>query len=818
MSTQRVSSVKIPVFDKENYGLWKKKMMLFLQVANPKYLGVLKNGPKIPMVIVAESIENNIVVSAARTYPKDPADYTADEKEDASLDINLQLILVESLDPIMYNHVVNCKDAKHIWETIETINEGTEEVRENRLEILTSEYEHFKSTSGEGISEVFERYNKLINKLNLQGKFYTQKEINRKFLLTLPTHLEHRITAIRESRDMNEVSLERLYGVLKTYELEQIQQKEIYGKGRVVSATTALVAEVPQRVEEKIIQSSGLNQETITAEYGITSPNQSDGDFYSLEELEQLEDESMALIVKRFGKFRFRRNPNFKFKTNVNRFQRGGSSTSNSSRGGYRTGMVDRSKIRCFNCNEMGHFATECKKPRQFKNTFYDVSQKKKSGKAYLAEGKSWDDSKSEDEEVGNLALMAISDNPSSSKPQVTFTDTEMIYHLSGTLDCARRENDRIILQNTALEKEVTELRTVHINQDKLKQEIVILENRVNLYKQLEINLKVIITDLETKVRGYYNSTMKAKEIFNQQAISQTIGIGFDYNEAVGKLSINSPNRVSAKERGIPHVLKGVDKPLFRKSIAEPFNETSIFIQEELRTEDRLAIDAMSSKSVSEDPVKVVFTNETVSDTDKLEQKDNMHNMPKIDISHKACGVVNCMSCAFNVMYAYFNRKHASSDKTAPRQHLNSKKHVKSKTVSVNHLNNMKHAKGKGFSPQQLNPVNNVKSKTASLPKSRMETSVPKPKQKTVKAVYKVKKSVNEKVNVVENKTASSPKRKVKTFPPKPKQKVVKATYKVKCSVSDKTDSVKSDNNVKPDKNQFFKFAGPNQVWVPKKV
>ena len=106
---------------------------------------------------------------------------------------------------------------------------------------------------------------------------------------------------------------------------------------------------------------------------------------------------------------------------------------------------------------------------------------------------------------------MAISDKPSSSKPNVTFTDTEMIYHLSGTLDCARRENDRIILQNTALEKEVKELRTVHINQDKLKEEIVILENRVNLYKQLEINLKEIITNLETKVRGYYNSTVKAK-------------------------------------------------------------------------------------------------------------------------------------------------------------------------------------------------------------------------------------------------------------------------------------------------------------------
>ena len=74
------------------------------------------------------------------------------------------------------------------------------------------------------------------------------------------------------------------------------------------------------------------------------------------------------------------------------------------------------------------------------------------------------------------------------------------------------------------------------------------------------------------------------------------------------------------------------------------------------------------------------------------------------------------------------------------------------------------------------------------------------------------------KVNVVENKTASSPKSRVKTFTPKPKQKFVKATYKVNCSVSEKTDSVKSDNTVKSDKNQFFKFVGPNQVWVPKKV
>lgn len=66
------------------------------------------------------------------------------------------MILVESLDPVMYNHVVNCTSAKKIWDTIEIINEGTKEVRENRLEILTSQYEHFKSNPGERISDFLE--------------------------------------------------------------------------------------------------------------------------------------------------------------------------------------------------------------------------------------------------------------------------------------------------------------------------------------------------------------------------------------------------------------------------------------------------------------------------------------------------------------------------------------------------------------------------------------------------------------------------------------------------------------------------------------
>jgi len=66
--------------------------------------------------------------------------------------------------------------------------------------------------------------------------------------------------------------------------------------------------------------------------------------------------------------------------------------------------MVDRSTIRCFNCNELGYFATECRKPKQARKNSYDSNQKSKSERAYLPKGRSWDDTDSEDEEVGNLA------------------------------------------------------------------------------------------------------------------------------------------------------------------------------------------------------------------------------------------------------------------------------------------------------------------------------------------------------------------------------------------------------------------------------
>ncbi|KAL8125297.1 hypothetical protein AgCh_012834 [Apium graveolens] len=74
MNTQKINSIKIPTFDKANYTLWKKKMLLFIRMANPLYIQIFKNGPFTPMVRVKETTDGDMVI-LAHYAPKDPYEY-----------------------------------------------------------------------------------------------------------------------------------------------------------------------------------------------------------------------------------------------------------------------------------------------------------------------------------------------------------------------------------------------------------------------------------------------------------------------------------------------------------------------------------------------------------------------------------------------------------------------------------------------------------------------------------------------------------------------------------------------------------------------
>ena len=289
MSSQKVGSIKIPPFDKENYSLWKKKMTLFIKAANQLYMGILENGPFVPQKLIPESVTETGERIPQKFVPMESSEFSDTEKDKVALDTSLQLIIVDSLDTAMLNQVINCSSAKHMWDTIELLMEGTTEVKENRLDILTSQYEAFKSLPGENISQVFERYNKLLNDLNLHGKIYSSRELNRKFMLTLPSHLEHKISSIRERDDINEMSIERLYGKLKTHEMEQEQRQIIYRPGTMDSKnttflkTTSLVVRNVDETESRVEKPVSDKQEVVEADCTKSTHGSDDDDFYTME-------------------------------------------------------------------------------------------------------------------------------------------------------------------------------------------------------------------------------------------------------------------------------------------------------------------------------------------------------------------------------------------------------------------------------------------------------------------------------------------------------------------------------------------------------
>lgn len=133
MTTKSTGSIKVPKFDITEYDLWKMKMHLFIKASNPLYMGILQNGPYIPMKSMATSVAADGTRVPQMSTPKDPSEFTDVDKEFVGLDSSLMLILADFADKEMSYQIMNYVSAKHMWDTIELLMEGTTEVQENRL-------------------------------------------------------------------------------------------------------------------------------------------------------------------------------------------------------------------------------------------------------------------------------------------------------------------------------------------------------------------------------------------------------------------------------------------------------------------------------------------------------------------------------------------------------------------------------------------------------------------------------------------------------------------------------------------------------------
>ena len=72
-------------------------------------------------------------------------------------------LLVCGIGPDEFNRVSACESGKEIWDCLKKAHEGTEQVKESKIDMLTSLYENFKMKEGETIHEMFTKLSSITN-------------------------------------------------------------------------------------------------------------------------------------------------------------------------------------------------------------------------------------------------------------------------------------------------------------------------------------------------------------------------------------------------------------------------------------------------------------------------------------------------------------------------------------------------------------------------------------------------------------------------------------------------------------------------------
>nr|GFC37298.1 hypothetical protein [Tanacetum cinerariifolium] len=112
------------------------------------------------------------------------------------------------------------KDAKTLTEAIEKRFVGNKETKKVQKTLLKQQYENFTGSSFKSLDQIYDRLQKLISQLEILRESLSQKDINLKFLRSLPTKWRTHTLIWRNKTDFEDQSLDDLFNSLKIYEAE----------------------------------------------------------------------------------------------------------------------------------------------------------------------------------------------------------------------------------------------------------------------------------------------------------------------------------------------------------------------------------------------------------------------------------------------------------------------------------------------------------------------------------------------------------------------------------------------------------------------
>ena len=136
-----------PLFDGTNYQFWSNRMSIFMRAYDYEMWDVVLDGPH----FLTKTKTGNEALE-----PKLRNEWT--ELEIKKVQVNFKVIntLHCALNPTKFNCISPCKITKEIWDKFKVTHEGTSQVKESKIALLSNQYEMFKIQANESITSWFD--------------------------------------------------------------------------------------------------------------------------------------------------------------------------------------------------------------------------------------------------------------------------------------------------------------------------------------------------------------------------------------------------------------------------------------------------------------------------------------------------------------------------------------------------------------------------------------------------------------------------------------------------------------------------------------
>ncbi|GJU65531.1 putative ribonuclease H-like domain-containing protein, partial [Tanacetum coccineum] len=361
-------------------------------------LPILKLGDDSWVSISQTTEENGIKTSKMST----PA--TAEEKIKKKNDVKARGLLLMALPNEHQLTFSQYPDAKSMFAAIETRFGGNAATKKTQKTLLKQQYENFNATSAESLDSIFNRLQKIVSRLAILVVWMNKPEIET-------------------------MSIDDLYNNFKIVEQKIKKTVGTSSGGQNLAFMTAPSSSSTNDANTAFSQVSAASRSVNTASLQVFTASVSDNIVYAFmvenpngsnilyQDLEQIhEDDLEAINLKWQLSLLSMRAKKYYQKTGKKIFIIGNDIA------GY-----DKSKVECYNCHKLGHFARECRASRSKEDQFRNQDNTRKQGNkgdtsnAMLAingVGFDWSDM-AEEQVQTNMALMAFSD----SKNEVLFSE-----------------------------------------------------------------------------------------------------------------------------------------------------------------------------------------------------------------------------------------------------------------------------------------------------------------------------------------------------------------------------------------------------------